>query len=248
MRRFERPLLIAWLVTVTALLAYRELTRPVDAAPAAPAAPASRTASFDVIDVHRINIVEPDGKPRAILSNSQRYPGAYFDGKEYPHPDRGQSGGLLFFNDDGTEAGGIAYYNDPKDKAAGAMLTMDQYNQNETMKLIYQEAHGKRAAGLAVFGDHPDKSLKPLVEASAALASAKTDADKQRLQTRVDQLAKDSVGDFTTRAFFGKEGDDAELILGDKQGNPRLRLVVDGAGNPRIELLDAKGKVTKKLP
>jgi len=98
-----------------------------------------------------------------------------------------------------------------------------------------------------VFDDHPNKSLRPLVEADAALRAAKTDAEKQQLKAKVDQLTKETIGDFGHRVFVGKEGDDAELVLFDKHDNARLRLLVDGAGNPSIELLDAGGKVVKKL-
>jgi len=239
MHRARNALLALWLATITVFVAWRELA-PAEAAPAPP-----RTASFDVIDVHRINIVEPDGKPRVILTNSQRFPGAYFDGKEYPHPNRDATGGLLFFNTDGTEAGGISYFNDAQ--GAGAMFTMDQLNQNEALRLVYQTAHGKHSAGLMVAGDHPNKSLKPLIETDAALRAAKTDAEKQRLKAKLDQLAKEAIGEISQRVFVGKEGDDAELILADKQNRPRLKLLVDGAGNPSIELFDANGKTIKKL-
>ncbi len=231
---------MSWAATMTvavAALAIRNL-------PTADAAPS--TASFDQIDVHRINVVEPDGKPRMILTNKQRFPGAIFDGKEYPHPGRDVGGGILFFNDDGTEAGGLAYANDPKDHSAGAIFTMDQYNQNEILALNYDEQDGKRGAGLVVYSDHP-KSLKPVVEANAELKRATTDADKKRLQARMDQLIKDDVGEIAKRVFVGKEADDAMLMLYDKKGKPRLVLRVDGTGEPSLQLLDANGKVTKKL-
>jgi hypothetical protein len=238
----HRVLLVTWAATMTgvvAALAIRDL-------PTADAAPG--TATFDQIDVHRINVVEPDGKPRMILTNKQRFPGAIFDGKEYPHPGRDVGGGILFFNDDGTEAGGLAYSNDPKDHSAGALLTMDQYNQNEIMSLNYEEQDGKRAAGLFVYSDHPNKSLKPLVEANAELQRATSDADKKRLKARMDQLAKDTVGEAGgKRVFVGKEADDALLMLYDKKGKPRMILRVDGAGEPSLQLLDSAGKVTKKL-
>lgn len=223
---------------VVAALAIRDL-------PAADAAPG--TASFDQIDVHRINVIEPDGKPRLILTSKQRFPGAIMDGKEYPHPGRDVGGGILFFNDDGTEAGGLVYTNDPKDHSAGALLTMDQYNQNESIALEYEEQDGKRGAGLIVYNDHPNKSLKPFFEASAELKRATTDADKKRIQGRLDQIAKETGGEMSKRVFVGKEADDALMMLYDKKGKPRLVLRVDGTGEPSLQLLDANGKVTKKL-
>src|SRR3546814_9145304 len=45
---------------------------------------------FDEISVKRINIVEPDGKYRLVLSNSERFPGLFMEGKEYKHHSRSE--------------------------------------------------------------------------------------------------------------------------------------------------------------
>jgi hypothetical protein len=47
--------------------------------------------------------------------------------------------------------------------------------------------------------------------------------------------------------FVGKRGEDAEVVLGDRQGKPRIVLRVDGKGEPAIELLDATGAVKKRI-
>lgn len=65
----------------------------------------TRRASFDEITVHRINLVEPDGTLRMVISDKARFPGAIFHGKEYRHPR--SAAGMLFFNDEGTEDGGL---------------------------------------------------------------------------------------------------------------------------------------------
>jgi Helix-turn-helix domain len=64
--------------------------------------------SFDEITVHRINVVEPDGTIRMVLTNKDRAPGLYVKNKEFPHDTR-QSAGLLLFDDEGTENGGLIY-------------------------------------------------------------------------------------------------------------------------------------------
>ncbi|HXN96291.1 MAG TPA: hypothetical protein VN879_17415, partial [Candidatus Acidoferrales bacterium] len=68
----------------------------------------SKKASFDEISVRRINIVEPDGTTRMILSNKTDAPGLIIRRKEYPHPDR-KSAGVIFFDDEGTENGGLIF-------------------------------------------------------------------------------------------------------------------------------------------
>src|SRR4029453_9682192 len=66
---------------------------------------ASRKEAFNEVDVQRINIVEPDGTVRMIISDPARAPGAIFKGKEYPHPDGRKVAGMIFYNDEGTESG-----------------------------------------------------------------------------------------------------------------------------------------------
>jgi hypothetical protein len=66
-----------------------------------------KKASFDEIDVKRINLIEPDGTLRMVMSDKAHFPGLIVKGKEYPH-DR-QTAGMLFFDDEGTENGGLIF-------------------------------------------------------------------------------------------------------------------------------------------
>ena len=85
-------LLVTWLALVTAGLVY--------VVAGSDAISEQRVTNFDEINVHRINIVEPDGKPRVIISNRERMAGLYWGGKEYKHHSR-NAGGFLFYTDDG---------------------------------------------------------------------------------------------------------------------------------------------------
>src|SRR3546814_4078726 len=87
-------------------------------------------------------------------------------GKEYKHHSR-DTGGMLFFNDEGDEVGGLTF--DSKSvgdaRRASASLMFDQYKQDQTVGIQYAEANGERMAGLRVW-DRPDWSIKPLMEMS----------------------------------------------------------------------------------
>src|SRR5215510_10032580 len=65
-----------------------------------------KKVSFDEIDVKRINLVEPDGTLRLVISNKARFPGLYIKGKEYPH-DR-NTAGLIFLNDKAPKNGALS--------------------------------------------------------------------------------------------------------------------------------------------
>ena len=49
---------------------------------------AHKGQTFDEIDVHRINVVEPDGTLRMVISNKASLPGVIVNGKEQPPNDR----------------------------------------------------------------------------------------------------------------------------------------------------------------
>jgi len=232
-------LVFAWLAVLTAALAFMAFGQ---------AAPERKVTDFDEINVHRINIVEPDGKPRVIISNRARMAGIYLGGKEYKHPSR-DDGGFLFFNDDGDEVGGMTFSNRRKGDTYGASssLLFDQYKQDQTLGLMYGEENGQRQAGLRVW-DRPDKPLGPLIELSDQLARAGSDAERARIRAQIDALAK-SWGPHPApvRFFAGKMLDDSIVRLADGQGRPRLVLKVDKAGVASIEFLDESGKVTRRI-
>src|SRR5689334_19601387 len=69
---------------------------------------AAKPQSFDEIDVRRINVREPDGTLRLVISNRARLPGVIVAGKEQPPVDRPQAG-MLFYNDEGSENGGLVF-------------------------------------------------------------------------------------------------------------------------------------------
>src|SRR2546423_13057392 len=67
---------------------------------------AAKVQRLDEIDVHRINVREPDGTLRMVISNHARLPGVIVRGKENPPVDRPYAG-MLFYNSEGTENGGL---------------------------------------------------------------------------------------------------------------------------------------------
>jgi hypothetical protein len=50
------------------------------------------TRTFDELQVHRVDIVEPNGTLRMVISNRDRLPVVIVNGKELPPSDRPQAG------------------------------------------------------------------------------------------------------------------------------------------------------------
>jgi hypothetical protein len=203
-------------------------------------------AVFDEISVKRVNIIEPDGKYRLVLANSERFPGLFMEGKEYKHHSR-DGGGMLFFNDEGDEVGGLTFGSKTvgDNRRASGSLMFDQYKQDQTVGIQYSEANGNRTAGLRVW-DRPDWSIKPLMEMSAR-AAASDEAGKARIREEMRAYAMANGGAGAERVFAGKATEDAIVRLADKSGKPRLLLKVGADGEPSIEFLDTAGKVVKRI-
>jgi hypothetical protein len=236
--KWKTRLMAGWMAATTLGLA----ALIVDKAASDPA-----TVTFGTVNVQRLNVLEPDGKPRVIISNRKLFPGAYMGGREYKHFSR-DTGGFLFFNDEGDEVGGLIFDNRRKagEASASAGLSFDQYKQDETVVLNYAERNGVRSAGLSV-SDRPDWPIEPVLEMSDRAVRAATQEERQKIRAEMGAYAKAKGGVGANRLFVGKEQGDSLVRLADKQGKVRLLMKVDGDGNPSIEFLDAKGKVTRRI-
>ncbi|MBU6443139.1 MAG: hypothetical protein KGR48_04440 [Alphaproteobacteria bacterium] len=205
---------------------------------------AMHDASFDTIDVHRINLREPDGTLRMVISDRAEFPGAIEKGKEYPHPSRNDSAGMIFFNDEGTENGGLIFGGkDVNGKIFNfGHLSFDQYEQDQVLTLEQGEENGTRWAGLSI-ADRPDKPLD--YAALAKFDAVKDGPAKAALLKKLE--ASGAVGG-AGRVFIGKDRKrESRVSLRDADGRARLVLSVAADGTASIAFLDAKGKVVRTI-
>jgi hypothetical protein len=110
--------------------------------------------TFDEIQVHRLNLVEPDGTLRMVISDRDRMPGVIVKGKESPKADR-PGAGMLFYNDEGTENGALVFGGHRNEKGevinSGASLSFDPYGESQQIvQLAGVEDKDNRIVGLAV--------------------------------------------------------------------------------------------------
>lgn len=108
--------------------------------------------TFDEINVRRINVVEPDGTLRMVISDHARLPGIIVARKEQPFA-RPQAG-MLFYNDEGSENGGLVFGGRRNEKGeivdSGGSLSFDKYGANQIVQLIGVDDKEDRFAGLSV--------------------------------------------------------------------------------------------------
>jgi hypothetical protein len=110
---------------------------------------------FDEISVHRLNITEPDGTLRMVISNKDRLPPVIIKGKE--RPDMGEprpQAGMIFYNDEGTENGGLIFSGRKNEKGeivdSGASLSFDRYGAGQTIQLAGVDDRENHFAGLQI--------------------------------------------------------------------------------------------------
>lgn len=137
------------------LLGYASLTSTVLLGIVLLGAKQPRNAAFDEIHVQRIDVVEPDGTTRMVLSNKSRLPPVVIKGQE--HPEMGEprpQAGLVFYNDEGTENGGLIFGGRRNDRGeivdSGGSLSFDKYGAGQVVQLAGVDDKEDRFAGLGV--------------------------------------------------------------------------------------------------
>jgi len=111
-----------------------------------------RAIDFDEITVQRINVIEPDGTLRMVLSNHDRFPGIIVQGEERSF-DRPQAG-MIFYNDEASEIGGLIFGGRRDANGdivnSGGSLTFDRYEANQIVQLAGVDDSNDVFAGLSV--------------------------------------------------------------------------------------------------
>jgi hypothetical protein len=115
----------------------------------------SKVSDFDEIRVHRLDVTEPDGTLRMVISNKDRLPPVIIKGKERPEMGEPRpQAGMIFYNDEGTENGGLIFSGRKNDKGqivdSGASLSFDRYGAGQTIQLAGVDDSENHFAGLGV--------------------------------------------------------------------------------------------------
>jgi hypothetical protein len=192
-------------------------------------------SKFGEIDVQRINIVEPDGTLRMVIASKGAFPGIIIKGKEYPHPNRSNDAGMLFYNDEGSENGGLTF-GGKKDASGRAEsfghLSFDAYDQDQVFTVDSGQEGQEKSAGLEIV-DRPDWPISDLV---------RLPHDQWKAYLNGKPLPH-------RRIYLGRSSDhSAALRLKDAEGHDRIVIQVAPDGSPSIQFLDAAGKLVSQLP
>jgi hypothetical protein len=210
----------------------------------------ARHEKFTEIDVERINVVEPNGNYRMVISNRPRSIGPIYKGQPFGYEGGGRPG-IIFFNDEGTENGGLTFTGsqsaDGKFRASTHM-SFDQFNQDQVLNLDYNDVNGQRLVGISML-DRAQVDIHDMVASMDSIRKANPDSAAQRAALDRFFAPKNGVPTQARRVFLGRNATRAAtLILSDPNGRPRIRIAVDSAGVPSLEFLDETGHVLSRLP
>ena len=207
-----------------------------------------RHESFDEITVGRINIVEPDGTKRIVISNKARFPGDFHQGKEGSRPDRRSFAGMLFINEEGTENGGLIQKGsiDADGRiSSGLSLTFDRFRQDQALQLMNNDSATHQMTGIKI-NDVPNFRVTSMsdIERFGQESSKLTEAEQRAYWKKLSDEGRLSEN----RIWLGNTRDrDSSLQLKDAKGRVRMLLLVSADGKAEIRMLDEQGKVSKSI-
>lgn len=194
------------------------------------------------LTVERINVVEPDGTPRMIISDQHDFPGLIIKGHDFPRNRR--TAGLLFFDNEGSENGGLIFGGskgeDGKPISYGH-LSFDKYLQTQTLVIEAQQHDGSYSKGLSIL-DQPDYPTTDEFPLRAEIdANPRKRAELIKAFCAVHPCAKErlDLGESPDKAVY--------LVLKDRQGRKRLVLAVQPDGTPVLRFFDAQGKIIHQI-
>ncbi|SHI84757.1 hypothetical protein [Pseudozobellia thermophila] len=202
------------------------------------------TGKFDEITVERINVVEPNGDLKMVISNQNRQHAGMFDGKVL-FEGRKRPAGIVFFNEEQDEVGGLMYQGN-KEGGSSWILSVDQYKTDQVMQMRYlRNTDGESRYGIQ-FWDKDEDYTMPVI--AQKIDSLTKEGKGMGEAIEIIKNAKEGNPITAERMFIGKTSDkQAGLFIQDQKGTDRLRIYVDSTDQPRIEVLDNKGEVVKNL-
>jgi hypothetical protein len=202
-------------------------------------------ADFKEINGQRINIVEPDGTLRMVISNKALFPGIFLKGKEHPHPDR-KSTGMIFLNDEGTENGGLIFGGEKNKKGTASSyghLSFDDYEQDQVFS-VDADQEGERHRTSLTLVDRPNYPIGDLI----ALTDRIKDLSAEQKKAEIEEFTQSHPMPHARLSLA--RGDDKSVAMKFKDADGRDRIVIEVAadGSPTIRFLDPRGKVISQLP
>jgi hypothetical protein len=181
---------------------------------------------FDTLTVQRINIVEPDGTLRMVLSNNKKIPNIIVHGKEYPDVNgrhASTAAGIMFYDAQATESGGLTFGG--RKDANGHIprfghLSFDRYDQDQMLSIDATDDGVSPASSIRMI-DQPTWPIQELLDLLERIQNLPPDQQ----QAEIARFLETHPAGAGTRAILANEN-----------------------GNAALQFLNENGEVTHKYP
>ncbi|MGH7736338.1 MAG: hypothetical protein ACREMP_00460 [Candidatus Tyrphobacter sp.] len=206
---------------------------------------ATHDATFDTLTVHRINVVDREGKLALVITNHDDYPPPIVNGRRLQRQGLKSENGFVFYNRLGNEQGALVW--DGRRRANGFSssnaLLFDSVQTDQLVGVEDGNDNGKATAGLIGWNEAPlTNAFLDLIEQYQRLT---TPATRRAFASAHPELRNS----FLMRFFVGYgEDNTAQVVLADDRARPRIKMFVAADGTARLQFLDARGSVTAQYP
>lgn len=208
------------------------------------AAGEAKNATFDTLTVHRINVVDNEGKLAVVITNHDNYPAPIVNGKALKRSS-GADNGLIFYNERGDEQGGLTWGGIKRADGtfeSGNTLSFDTVVTDQLLQVDDGNDNGKTYAYM-IGWNRPRYDTPGTMSVIEQIENAKTIDEKRAIIAAHPELRA------STRFLMGYDPDNtAQVMLADGKGKPRIRMFVTASGQAELQFLDASGNVVAQYP
>jgi len=201
-------------------------------------------SSFETIEVERINIREPDGTLRMVISNKKKQDVGSIDGITIHEPGQ-RAAGMIFFNEHGDEMGGLIFKGVSKEDSGGS-LTFDRWKNDQVVQLLYSDSKGHSSSGLIISDRPNDATMVNVLKRQREIKKLKGDQKTQAEAKLIDDVRSKKINLGTARVFAGVKDGVAQYTLYDSNGKIKVRISAKPDGPGKIEFFDKNGKLISK--
>lgn len=205
------------------------------------------SATFDTVTVHRIKLLDRQGKLAMVLTNHDDPQPSIMAGKTM-YRQGGGGNEIIFYNQLGDEQGGLMWDGssnpDGSNASSANVMSFDTANTDQLLQVRDGNENGK-VFSYVIGWNRPNYKSAAMQKLMDELYSAKTDSERQAIFAQHPDLMNANV----TRYLFGYDNSNtAQVMLADGKGHPRIKMFVTPEGESQLQFLDANGKVTAEFP
>jgi len=206
-----------------------------------------KDVDFEELTIHRLNIVDHQGKYDVVINCKDRPAGLICKGKQYKPEHRHGLPSIIFFNSEETECGGLLFAGQTDTNgniSAGNHFSLDQYDNDQVLVLHNEQSKEFKQAYLQI----NDRGTMPLHELMGSMNKIRLEEGEEAVAKWIRTLSPaDREG--IKRVLLARNSDgSAALELHDQAGRLKLKVAVTEEGNPQIICYGNNGEILCQLP